>query len=114
MPHHRSGALKILAVSTAERIPEIPDVPTYAEAGMGAVEFTNNWYGIFAPTGTPDDVKQAISKGVQSAARDPAVKKVLGPLLITPVGTTTEEFERRLRRDQETVERLASKLPAPK
>ena len=114
VPHHRSGALKILAVSTVERIPEIPDVPTYAEAGMGAVEFTNNWYGVFAPTGTPDDVKQAISKGVQSAAQDPAVKKVLGPLLITPVGTTTEEFERRLRRDQETVERLASKLPAPK
>jgi tripartite-type tricarboxylate transporter receptor subunit TctC len=114
VPHHRSGALKILAVSTSERIPDLPDVPTYAETGMGAVEFTNNWYGIFAPAGTPEDVKQAISKGIQSAAQDPAVKKVLGPLLITPVGTTPEEFERTLKRDQQTVDRLAAKLPAPK
>jgi tripartite-type tricarboxylate transporter receptor subunit TctC len=114
VPHHRSGALKILAVSTAERIPDLPDVPTYSEAGMGAVEFTNNWYGIFAPAGTPDDVKQAISKGIQSAAQDPAVKKVLGPLLITPVGNTPEEFARTLKRDQQTVDRLAAKLPAPK
>ena len=114
VPHHRSGALKILAVSTAERIPDLPDVPTYAEAGMGAVEFTNNWYGIFAPAGTPDEVKQAISKGIRSAAQDPAVKKALGPLLITPVGTTSEAFEQRLRKDQQTVERLAAKLPAAK
>ena len=114
IPHHKSGSLKILAVSTSQRIPDIPDVPTYAEAGMGAVEFTNNWYGVFAPTGTPAAVIKAISEGIQSAAKDPAVHKVLSPLLLTPVGSSTAEFTATLQRDQQTVARLASKLPAPK
>jgi tripartite-type tricarboxylate transporter receptor subunit TctC len=114
VPHHKSGALKILAVSTAQRLPGIPDVPTYTEEGMGAVEFTNNWYGVFAPSGTPDAVKQAISKGMQSAAKDPAVHKTLNPLLITPVGSTPADFAATLERDKATVARLASKLPAPK
>ena len=114
IPHHKSGALRILAVSTAERLPAISDVPTYAEAGMGDVEFTNNWYGVFAPKGTPDAVKKVIADGIASAAKDPAVNQVLSPLLLTPVGSSTEDFTATLARDQKTVERLASKLPAEK
>jgi tripartite-type tricarboxylate transporter receptor subunit TctC len=78
---------------------------------MGAVEFTNNWYGVFAPAGTPEAVKRAISEGFRSAAADPAVLKVLGPLLITPVGNTPAEFGEILQRDQQTVDRLAATLP---
>lgn len=114
LPHHKSGTLKILAISTPERQSAIPDVPTYAQAGMGDVEFTNNWYGIFAPTGTPEAMKKVISEGIGSAAKDAAVLKVLGPLLITPVGSSTADFAATLERDKATVARLASKLPPPK
>jgi tripartite-type tricarboxylate transporter receptor subunit TctC len=114
IPHHKSGALRILAVSTGERLSAIPEVPTYAEAGMGAVEFTNNWYGVFAPVGTPDAVKQVIADGIRSAAQDPAVNKVLAPLQLTPVGSSTREFAALLERDSQTVARLAAKLPAEK
>jgi tripartite-type tricarboxylate transporter receptor subunit TctC len=114
IPHHKSGALRILAVSTPERLSAIADVPTYAETGMGDVEFTNNWYGVFAPNGTPEAVKKIIADGIASAAKDPAVNQVLSPLLLTPVGSSTEEFTATLARDQKTVERLARKLPAEK
>lgn len=117
------GSTEIQAVSDLRRVctepaakcswasGEIADVPTYAETGMGAVEFTNNWYGIFAPAGTPETVKVAISEGFRSAAADSAVLNVLGPLLITPVGNSPAEFGAVLQRDRQTVERLSGSLP---
>lgn len=76
------------------------------------MEFTNNWYGMFAPTGTPEAVKKVISDGVESAAKDAAVLKVLDPLLITPVGNSSAEFAATLERDERVVKRLASQLPS--
>ncbi len=112
VPHHKSGALKILAVSTSSRIAGLDDVPTYAEAGMGAVEFTNNWYGIFAPTDTPERVKVAIGEALAAAAKDPDVLGVLNKLMITPVGSSPDSFATQLRSDQATIERLVPTLPA--
>jgi len=108
LTHHKAGTLKILAVSSSERIPSLPDVPTYAQSGLGNVEFTNNWYGIFAPVDTPEAIKQTISDGFKKEAQDPGVLKVLTPLLLTPVGSSPAEFSETLRRDQATVDRLSS------
>ena len=110
LQHHKAGSLKILAVSTDKRIPELPDVPTYAEVGLGGVEFTNNWYGIFAPAGTPPALLTAIADAYRKAAQDPEVLKVLTPLLLTPVGNPPAEFAKVLERDQKTVEKLSGKL----
>ncbi|WP_239644917.1 tripartite tricarboxylate transporter substrate binding protein, partial [Comamonas sp. B-9] len=54
--HVRSGKLRPLAVTTAKRSPELPDVPTVAEAGVPGYEATS-WFGLFAPTKTPADVQ---------------------------------------------------------
>ena len=114
LTHHRAGTMKILAVSTSERIPDLPDVPTYSESGLGKVEFTNNWYGIFAPAGTPESIKQKIAEGFKKAAHDPGVLRILNPLLLTPVGSSPAEFAEILKRDQATVDRLApSVMTAP-
>jgi len=110
LQHHKAGSLKILAVSTDKRIPELPDVPTYAEVGLGAVEFTNNWYGIFAPAGTPPAIQDAIADAYRKAAQDPEVLKVLTPLLLTPVGSPPADFAKVLARDEKTVEKLSGKL----
>lgn len=112
LPHHKAGTMKILAVSSAQRLPQIPDVPTYAEEGLGDVEFTNNWYGIFAPAATPDAVVKRIADAMKLAAQDPGVLKVLQPLLITPVGNTPEEFADIVARDQKTVDKLSDRLQA--
>lgn len=104
---HKSGALRILAVSAGERLAELPDVPTYAEAGLGDVTFANNWYGIFAPAGTPEDIKKKIADGFHQAANAPEVLKVLQPLLLSPVGSSPEEFAKQLAQDQKTIDAAA-------
>ncbi len=107
LSHHKSGDLRILAVSSKERLPELPDVPTYAEAGLGDVAFSNNWYGLFAPAGTPNEIKAKIADGFNKAANAPEVLKVLKPLLLTPVGSTPDAFAQRLAEDQKTIDSLA-------
>lgn len=56
--HVRSNALVPLAVTPARRSPELPDVPTIAEAGVPGYEATS-WFGLFAPAGTPKEVVKA-------------------------------------------------------
>jgi tripartite-type tricarboxylate transporter receptor subunit TctC len=52
LPHVRSGKLKALGIGGPKRIPSLPEVPTFAEAGVPGAE-ANNWWGIVAPTGAP-------------------------------------------------------------
>jgi tripartite-type tricarboxylate transporter receptor subunit TctC len=110
VPHHKAGTMKILALSSDKRLEQVPDVPTYAENGLGDVDFINNWYGIFVPAKTPDAVVKKIAEGMRLAAQDPQVLKVLQPLLIQPVGSTPEEFAATVKRAQATVQKLSSHL----
>jgi tripartite-type tricarboxylate transporter receptor subunit TctC len=110
VPHHKSGTMKILALSSDKRLQEVPDVPTYAEVGLGDVDFTNNWYGIFVPAKTPDAIVKKMADAMHLAAKDPQVLKVLQPLLIQPVGNSPEEFVPIVKRAQATVDKLSSHL----
>ena len=70
MPHVRSGRLRALAVSTAKRWPDLPDVPTVAEAGVPGYEATL-WLCVLAPAGTPAAVLTRLSDEIGKALRDP-------------------------------------------
>ena len=72
--HVRSNTLVPLAVTPATRSPELPDVPTIAEAGVEGYEATS-WFGLFAPAGTPDDVVQTLHAAIVEALKDPEVVK---------------------------------------
>jgi tripartite-type tricarboxylate transporter receptor subunit TctC len=61
IPHVRSGKLKALGVSSAQRVPAMPEVPTIAEAGVPGYEVAN-WWGILAPAGTPQPVLERLYK----------------------------------------------------
>ena len=61
VPHVRSGKLKALGVSSAKRVPAMPEVPTIAEAGVPGYEVAN-WWGILAPAGTPQPVLERLYK----------------------------------------------------
>ncbi|WP_182343516.1 Bug family tripartite tricarboxylate transporter substrate binding protein [Comamonas koreensis] len=75
--HVRSGKLRPLAVTTAKRSPELPDVPTVAEAGVPGYEATS-WFGLFAPTKTPADVQAKLHAAIIKVLQKPDVIKKIG------------------------------------
>jgi tripartite-type tricarboxylate transporter receptor subunit TctC len=63
LPHVRSGKLKALGVGGAKRIPALPEVPTFAEAGLPGAE-ASNWWGIVVPVGTPAPIVERLRKEI--------------------------------------------------
>jgi tripartite-type tricarboxylate transporter receptor subunit TctC len=80
----RAGAVKVFAVTTPERVPSLPDVPTAAEAGLPGLEVTI-WHGLYAPRNTPRPVIERLSRALQVALRDPKVIQRFADLGTTPV-----------------------------
>ena len=74
VPHVRSGKLKALGVSSAKRVPAMPEVPTIAEAGLPGYE-VSNWWGILAPAGTPSPVLDRLYKEITAILDSPETRK---------------------------------------
>ncbi len=87
----RAGKLKPLAVTSAKRSAELPDVPTLAEAGIPGFEMTT-WYGLFVTTGTPKDVVARLVDETNKILRLPDVQTRLRGLGGEPAGMTVEQF----------------------
>ena len=91
-PFVKSGKLRMLAVTTAQRLPEYPDVPTMAEA-LGKNDFeASSWYALYAPAGTPMEIIQRLSSEVDAALKNPVVAKRLTDLGAVPVGGSAEKL----------------------
>jgi len=90
-PHIGDGKVKPLAVSGSRRSISAPTVPTFAEAGIPAMDFSN-WFGVFAPTGTPADIVQRLNRELNAALRSPEVVERLQRAGAEPVGGTPEQF----------------------
>jgi tripartite-type tricarboxylate transporter receptor subunit TctC len=73
-PHLQSGALKAYAMATRERIPTMPEVPTFAESGLPGFELAV-WHGVYAPKGTPPAVVERLNKAVRGALADAGLVK---------------------------------------
>jgi tripartite-type tricarboxylate transporter receptor subunit TctC len=86
----QGGKARILAFSTAKRLPQYPDIPTVAETVPGFV-FTG-WMGYFAPAGTPRPIVDRVAKALQEVGRDPQVIKLLGDLSVDSIGSTPDEL----------------------
>jgi len=91
MPHVRAGRLRALAVTGAKRSPSSPDLPTISEAGAPGVAL-DQWYGLFAPAGTPKDVLAKLYGEVYKTANDAAVKERFATMGLDPVASKPEEF----------------------
>ena len=76
LPHIRAGKLRALAVSSAQRLAALPEVPTLGELGFPGME-DYTWVGFFAPAGTPSEVAQKLNDALLNAARDPQIKERL-------------------------------------
>ena len=93
-PQAASGAVKILAVSTAKRSPYLADVPTLKEAGID-VE-ADAWMGMIAPARTPEPMIARIQREVVEALGTAAVREKLATQLMEPVGNSPAEFRERI------------------
>ena len=76
LPHIKQGTVKPLAVFTDKRVPDLPDVPTIAEAGYAEAAYVP-WYGIYVPATTPDALVAKIHAGINAALENPQVQREL-------------------------------------
>ena len=94
----RDGKLTALAVSSSERSPKLPNVPTTTEAGFPNSEY-NFWFGVFAPAKTPRAIIQRLYDEISKAQHDPAVKEKLANLGGQPMPMTPTQFDQYVRKE---------------
>ena len=91
LPQARAGRVRALAVTSAERSPAAPDVPTIAEAGVKDCEISE-WNGLLAPAGTPAPVIARLHEEVAKIMRLPDIREKFADLGATPIGSTPQEL----------------------
>jgi tripartite-type tricarboxylate transporter receptor subunit TctC len=89
--HVKAGKVRILAVSTPQRSPQAPDVPTVAESGVPGYDFVAE-IGLYAPAGTPQDIVSKLAGEVQKAVAHLEVAQRFKQLGIDPVGSTPHAY----------------------
>jgi tripartite-type tricarboxylate transporter receptor subunit TctC len=98
VPSVKSGVLNALAVTTPERTAILPDVPTFAEAGVTGVE-NENWGAIVAPAGTPPDILDFINRSIVHALDEPEIKLRFERLGFVAKSSSRAELETRIKTD---------------
>ena len=91
LPHVQSGKLRALAVTSAARLPALPQVPTMAEAGFKNF-VVEQWQAVFAPAGTPTPVIERLNRELNTALKDPAIVALADKLGVTLVGGTPTQL----------------------
>lgn len=98
IPHFKSGKLRALAVTSARRSAQVPDVPTLPEAGMQAQRY-EVWYGVMAPVTLPKAALARLQQASATVVRDPDVVARLGAAGFDVEPVTPEEFGNEIRAD---------------
>jgi tripartite-type tricarboxylate transporter receptor subunit TctC len=94
--HIQSGRLNAIAVTTAQRSPSLPNVPSMQEAGVKDYEITG-WYGICAPAGVPTSIVNKLNKEIVKILKTPAMAERLAVDGAVAVGSTPAEFAQYMR-----------------
>jgi len=90
LPHVKSGRLRALAIARASRLADLPDVPTFAEAGLP--QYTASaWYSMHAPAGTPDAIADKLNRELIRILGLPDMKERLRQLSSDGVGYTRQQ-----------------------
>ncbi len=109
IPHYKSGKLKILAQSTRERAPSLPDVPTYDESGYKGLVL-DQWLGVLVPAGTPADVVSRLNAEIEKALAEPVVRARFAQSALEPIGGSPAQFAKLVGDDYEKYGRLVKEL----
>lgn len=98
LPHIRSGKLKPIAITGKNRLASLPDVPTFAEAGLPEYD-VQLWFGVIAPAGTPRDIISKLSKEIARILALPDVKENLSLQGLEPFAASPDQFGALIRAD---------------
>jgi tripartite-type tricarboxylate transporter receptor subunit TctC len=98
IPQVKSGKLRALALAADKRAPALPDMPTFAEAGLRDFE-AGSWYGVLAPAGTPRDIIARLHAETVRILALPDVRQRFATEGATPLGNSPEEFAEQIRKD---------------
>ncbi|HYC44396.1 MAG TPA: tripartite tricarboxylate transporter substrate binding protein [Burkholderiales bacterium] len=91
LPHAKSGRLRALAITSAQRFAGLPEMPTVAESGLPGFE-AHQWYGILVPTGTPEGIIARLNSELVQVVNAPDLKSRLLSDASIPIGSTPAEF----------------------
>ncbi len=109
VPYIEDNRLRAIAVTSPERVPLLPDVPTVAESGYPDYEFSL-WNGLVVPAGTPDEIVTKIRSAVIEAANTPDVQQKLVAMGATVVGSEPEAFGAFIKSQVNSLSALIGKL----
>lgn len=96
LQHIKAGKLVAYAVTSPQRLPQLPDVPTAAEGGLAGYDSTG-WFGVVAPAGTPQAVVNRLNAEITAALNDEQIKASMRNLGVEPAPTRPEVFEAYIR-----------------
>lgn len=91
LPHIKAGRLKLIAITTGQRFPSTPDLPTVAEQGFGGYAAAP-WSGFFVPAGTPAEIVKKISADMRDVMNDPDLRQKIADAGSVFTPSTPEEF----------------------
>jgi tripartite-type tricarboxylate transporter receptor subunit TctC len=97
IPYQKAGRIRILAVTTAERSPALPDVPTLKELGYDVV--VDQWMALLAPAKVPPAILERLNAEVNTALRDPRLREIYAGVAMRPVGGTAQDLDTLLKSD---------------
>ncbi len=103
--HIRAGRVRVLGIASAQRSPQLPDVPTISESGVPGFEAVN-WFGLFAPAKTPRPIVARVNAALVKTVHSAEIQAQFLALGADPVGSTPEEFAAFVRRDLEKYARI--------
>ena len=105
----KSGKLRAIATTSQQRLPSLPEVPTFAEAGIPNFEITS-WMAVMVPAGTPKEIISRLNHDIVSAVASPELSKFYADLGMLPATTTPEEFAQLIQKESEAWGPLIKRL----
>jgi tripartite-type tricarboxylate transporter receptor subunit TctC len=111
IPHWKAGRVRLLGVTTKQRVQAISEIPTIAEAGVPGFE-SYTWFGLFGPKGLDAEIVGKVNAAVRSALETPSVQKRLVELGNTPRWESPEQFRQTVKSDREKWARVVKEVGA--